>query len=44
MAGMQIGGERKIIVPAAAGYGSKKVPGIPPNSELIFEVKCVGLN
>jgi len=44
MAGMQLGGERKITVPAAAGYGSKKLDGIPPNSELIFEVKVVGLN
>jgi len=44
MAGMQIGGERKIHVPAAAAYGSRKQPDIPPNSDLIFEVKCVGIN
>jgi FK506-binding nuclear protein len=44
MAGMQVGGERKLHVPAAAAYGSKKLPDIPPNSDLIFDVKCVGVN
>jgi FKBP-type peptidyl-prolyl cis-trans isomerase len=44
MAGMQVGGERKLQVPAAAAYGSKKLPDIPPNSDLIFDVKCVGVN
>jgi FK506-binding nuclear protein len=44
MAGIQIGGERKIQVPAAAAYGSKKQGDIPANSDLIFEVKCVGVN
>ncbi|KAG0700721.1 hypothetical protein DFH29DRAFT_930437 [Suillus ampliporus] len=41
VAGMQIGGEREIIVPPAMGYGSRKVSEIPPNSTLIFEVKCL---
>lgn len=41
VAGMQIGGEREIIVPPAMGYGSRKVSDIPPNSTLIFEVKCL---
>jgi len=36
VAGMQIGGEREIIVPPAMGYGSRGMPGIPPNSTLIF--------
>ena len=44
MAGMQVGGERKLHVPAAAAYWSKKLPDIPPNSDLIFDVKCVGVN
>jgi len=34
--GMQIGGEREIVVPPAMGYGSQKIAGIPPNSTLIF--------
>jgi len=41
VAGMQIGGEREIIVPPAMGYGAQKTSGIPPNSTLIFEVKCL---
>ena len=36
IAGMQVGGERKITVPPNMGYGSKKSGPIPPNSTLIF--------
>jgi FK506-binding nuclear protein len=42
--GIQLGGERKIVIPAAMAYGSKKIPDIPANSDLSFEVKCVTLN
>jgi FK506-binding nuclear protein len=42
--GIQVGGERKIHIPAAMAYGSKALPNLPANSDLIFEVKCVGLN
>lgn len=41
VAGMQIGGEREIIVPPAMGYGARKMSDIPANSTLIFEVKCL---
>jgi FK506-binding nuclear protein len=41
VAGMQIGGEREIIVPPAMGYGARKMADIPANSTLIFEVKCL---
>lgn len=34
--GMQIGGEREIVVPPSMGYGNKKMDGIPPNSTLKF--------
>ena len=36
VAGMQIGGEREIVVPPSMGYGNRKVSGIPPNSTLKF--------
>lgn len=36
VAGMQIGGEREIVVPPSMGYGSKKMSDIPPNSTLKF--------
>jgi FK506-binding nuclear protein len=43
--GIQIGGERKILIPSAMAYGSKgSPPDIPGNSDLSFEVKCVALN
>jgi len=38
---MQVGGERVLVVPANMAYGSKKLPGIPANSTLHFDVKLV---
>ena len=39
--GMKPGGERRIIIPAAAGYGSQKLPEIPANSTLVFDIKLL---
>ncbi|KAL8826922.1 MAG: hypothetical protein Q9170_007220 [Blastenia crenularia] len=44
VAGMSIGGERRIEVPANLAYGSKALPSIPPNSTLRFEVKLLRIN
>lgn len=44
IAGMQVGGERRITIPAHLAYGSKKLPGIPSNSTLIFDIKMVDIN
>ncbi|PSK46217.1 FK506-binding protein 4 [Elsinoe australis] len=44
VAGMRVGGERRLTVPAHLGYGSKGTPGIPPNSTLIFDIKCVSIS
>lgn len=41
--GMSVGGERRIKVPAHLAYGSKALPGIPANSQLIFEVKMLDI-
>lgn len=42
--GMQVGGQRRLIIPASLGYGSTGVAGvIPPNSTLIFDVKLEGI-
>ncbi|AGO12494.1 AaceriAER150Wp [[Ashbya] aceris (nom. inval.)] len=43
VAGMAVGGERRIVIPAAYAYGKQALPGIPANSELTFDVKLVSL-
>ncbi|KAK6358684.1 peptidylprolyl isomerase fpr4 [Orbilia blumenaviensis] len=41
VAGMKVGGERKLVIPANLAYGNKALPGIPKNSTLVFEVKLL---
>ena len=41
LVGIQVGGERRLHIPSNLAYGSKGVPGIPPNSDLVFDVKCL---
>ncbi|KAK4498237.1 hypothetical protein PRZ48_010894 [Zasmidium cellare] len=43
--GMTAGGERRITIPANLAYGSKGAgKDIPPNSELVFDVKLLEIN
>lgn len=44
VAGMKIGGLRKLTIPPSMGYGAQGFPGaIPPNAWLVFEVELLAL-
>ena len=43
LAGISAGGERRLVIPAHHAYGKKALPGIPANSRLTFDIKCLSV-
>ncbi len=45
VAGMKIGGTRKLTIPSNLGYGAQGAGGvIPPNATLVFEVELLNIS
>jgi FKBP-type peptidyl-prolyl cis-trans isomerase len=43
ISGMKVGGTRRLFIPAQYAYGSQAGPGIPANSDLVFDMTLLAV-
>lgn len=43
IAGMRVGGKRRVYIPSSLGYGAQGSGPIPPNAALVFEIELLSL-